>query len=142
VRAIWKRTKAKNKATVNAGHRRWRANNAEKSKDCDRRKYLKRRNAIRAQKYAVPVAEVDRLMMASSCEACGVQFQPGSGCIDHDHETMAIRGVLCKPCNLALGVMFDSPERLRALADYAQERCVVPQCAAVIGRAILALEAT
>lgn len=37
---------------------------------------------------------------------------------DHDHETGAPRGILCRNCNLALGNMFDSPERLRAAAAY------------------------
>lgn len=38
--------------------------------------------------------------------------------IDHCHETGKVRGLLCHPCNVALGFMQDQPERLTAAADY------------------------
>lgn len=38
--------------------------------------------------------------------------------IDHDHESGRIRALLCHPCNQALGLMRDDPERLRAAASY------------------------
>lgn len=38
--------------------------------------------------------------------------------VDHDHVTGAVRGILCNFCNIALGAMTDSPESLRAAAEY------------------------
>ena len=37
---------------------------------------------------------------------------------DHNHDTGAVRGLLCGPCNCAIGYMADDPARLRAAADY------------------------
>ncbi len=38
--------------------------------------------------------------------------------MDHCHTTGKFRGWLCKPCNITLGMINDSPERLRKLIDY------------------------
>lgn len=39
-------------------------------------------------------------------------------CIDHDHETGRIRGLLCWPCNTALGAFNDSKALLLRAIDY------------------------
>ena len=37
---------------------------------------------------------------------------------DHDHTTAQRRGVLCGPCNQALGLFGDDVARLKAAVDY------------------------
>ena len=37
---------------------------------------------------------------------------------EHDHETGEFRGLVCNQCNVAMGQTGDSPERLRALANF------------------------
>ena len=39
-------------------------------------------------------------------------------CIDHDHETNEIRGLLCQNCNRAIGLLRDSSENLQRAVDY------------------------
>ncbi len=38
--------------------------------------------------------------------------------VDHCHASGRIRGLLCRDCNMTLGVMKDDVLRIRALADY------------------------
>ena len=45
--------------------------------------------------------------------------------IDHCHTTGLVRGLLCNSCNLVLGAVGESPDRLRALAVYL-ERYLFP----------------
>lgn len=41
--------------------------------------------------------------------------------VDHDHVTGAVRGLLCRNCNVALGLLKDSRLRVQALLDYMTE---------------------
>jgi hypothetical protein len=39
-------------------------------------------------------------------------------CFDHDHKTGVVRGLLCWPCNCALGLLEDSTEAIQGMLDY------------------------
>lgn len=55
------------------------------------------------------------------CALCGART-PGKVkkhfCIDHDHATDRVRGLLCDACNRALGLFKDNSEILRRAAAY------------------------
>lgn len=53
------------------------------------------------------------------CEVCESSIRI---VYDHSHETNKFRGWLCNACNVALGLVKDDPEVLRALARYLEER--------------------
>lgn len=38
--------------------------------------------------------------------------------IDHDHQTGRVRGLLCNPCNQALGLLQDNPLIIKAALQY------------------------
>ncbi len=45
-------------------------------------------------------------------------------CVDHDHKTGEIRGLLCDSCNNGLGRFKDNPEILASALSYLQNRQV------------------
>lgn len=56
------------------------------------------------------------LRQGSACAICGKV--PKELVIDHCHETKRVRGLLCRPCNSAIGVLGDSSESLMRAVDY------------------------
>lgn len=54
------------------------------------------------------------------CAGCGKENygRPINLCVDHDHVTGRVRGLLCSNCNSALGLVQDKPEILAKLIDY------------------------
>lgn len=57
------------------------------------------------------------------CAICrsrlGVDLLP---CVDHNHATGEVRGLLCGNCNTGIGHLGDSPQALRRALDYLTER--------------------
>lgn len=84
-----------------------------------RQTYCKTCSSDRCRSYKFGDEALRRAKEATHCEACGDELgERWDRHIDHDHATNAFRGILCRPCNLALGLQQDNAERLRLLADY------------------------
>lgn len=70
------------------------------------------------------------LMLNDSCESCGMVGEPLH--IDHDHSCLkhrpkrmcddCVRGMICRGCNVSLGLLAESAERIESLAKYARSR--------------------
>jgi hypothetical protein len=58
----------------------------------------------------------------TSCKICNTTLTddrgPAGRCVDHDHTTGEVRGILCNNCNRALGLLGDSTQRLESATDY------------------------
>jgi hypothetical protein len=61
------------------------------------------------------------------CGVCGIKNNIFRGkkvhwCVDHDHNTGAVRGLLCGACNRGIGLLGDSTVVIQKALDYL-ERC-------------------
>jgi hypothetical protein len=75
---------------------------------------LASRYGMTAEEYRRRAAEQD-----GRCAICREEPEDGKRLhVDHNHETGAVRALLCRWCNYALGNAKDDPERLRAMAAY------------------------
>lgn len=54
-----------------------------------------------------------------ACMLCGAAPEEGLH-IDHDHTSKQVRGLLCRQCNLGLGMFKDNPGLLRLAAAYVE----------------------
>lgn len=70
----------------------------------------------RAKKYGVGIDVLARLL-PNGMGVCEICRAPGK-CIDHDHSTGIVRGVLCSKCNLGIAKFDDSAEVLRSAVAY------------------------
>jgi len=90
-----------------------------------------RRAARIKHRYGIEVDEYEALLVVQDgrCAVCGERpaatdspaHWAGKLCIDHDHGTGRIRGLLCNDCNLVIG-RGATPALLRAAADYLESR--------------------
>ena len=92
----------------------WHLNNAEKA----RASALKFRFGISTEHY--------RHLAKSQDECCGICGKHQSELrqklsVDHDHNTKAIRGLLCGTCNTGLGMFRDDPKLLTNAITYIYE---------------------
>lgn len=74
--------------------------------------------------YGLTGPEAAALREKRVCDICGsTNSGTASGLfrIDHCHQTGTVRGMLCHACNITLGMMKDSPELLRAAAQYLEQ---------------------
>lgn len=69
--------------------------------------------------YGLSQEQFDELQ-AKQEGACAICHKPFTKriCVDHDHETGAVRGLLCNPCNSGIGNLQDSIENLEAAIRY------------------------
>jgi hypothetical protein len=117
----------------------WYARNKERGRELGRQSYQRNKQAINERRYAlrerdptfnlkqrakyhgVSFKELKNLLTTQDgkCAICATQTRLH---IDHDHKTMAVRGLLCRGCNTGLGHFGDSLDRLKSAVSYIESR--------------------
>ncbi|SRR6266566_4063802 len=112
---------------LNCYCRKCKVKNQRESRTPERSRQYKLRS-----EFGITLKQYDRMLEAQG-GVCAVCHQPETHpdnhskakqarrlSIDHDHRTGDVRALLCSSCNVALGRMNEDPERIRALAEYAE----------------------
>lgn len=71
-------------------------------------------------KYGLTPEQHDAMVKAQGglCAICRSEFGRNGPRVDHNHETGVVRGLLCHPCNVSIGLLRESPETLWRAAEY------------------------
>lgn len=81
--------------------------------------------ARRKSKYGVSPEQFDAMLAAQkeACAICGTKEPKGRGAfnVDHCHTSGVVRGLLCQPCNTALGLFRDDTVLLSRASTYLDE---------------------
>lgn len=119
------------KTCVAEGVRAWRQANPERDRASNKRYRDSEKGRARSRtyqrgshffkRYGITVEQYEAMVVEQegTCPICCTQ--PEVLVVDHCHETGAVRGLLCGPCNTGIGMLADSPERLRAGALYIEK---------------------
>lgn len=75
------------------------------------------------KKYGISLEDWDALydLQLGRCGICLVPLAEVKACVDHDHATGAVRGLLCNVCNQGIGYFRDDLEILRRAITYLTE---------------------
>lgn len=77
----------------------------------------KHRRKLRSRGAVFDREDLDAILAVTACQNPGCRGEVNL-VVDHNHETGALRGRLCRDCNLALGLLRDDVARITGLADY------------------------
>lgn len=117
LKSIHKEWRDKNKTKVKSYRDKWRREHPNYSKEWAERNKSKIR--LSQIKYNYNLTEEEYEALPKACEVYG---STKNLCIDHNHITGKVRGVLCSRCNSALGLLGDSKEVILKLASYIEKQ--------------------
>ena len=80
------------------------------------------KHCFKEKVYGITLEKFERMveLQENKCAICEEVFTKVP-CIDHNHSTGAVRQLLCKECNLVLGLAKEKPETLVKAAAYLKQ---------------------
>lgn len=130
-RASW--LAAQEPGLANRYRAKWVRENPDKVRASQRRNYAQNREAILEQRrsdyadkrtyltdrYGLTGTDYDRMLEQQSGECAICHTVPSETLhVDHDHESGEVRGLLCRKCNLAIGLLGDSSDVALSASAY------------------------
>lgn len=102
----------------------WYANNKDRKKELSRKyKHVKKDKDLQAT-YGIDLATYNKMLVeqGNKCKICFVHREElkRALCVDHDHDTGKVRGLLCDTCNRSLGLLKDNVNILMNAVKYLQ----------------------
>ena len=86
---------------------------------------MRARGKVFQRLYGLSAEDVSSMFedQGGRCAGCSKEIVlggrlPESACVDHDHSTGQVRGLLCRECNMALGLLHDNAEVVDKLSGY------------------------
>jgi hypothetical protein len=76
------------------------------------------------RKYGISLDKFKSILDAQGgkCAICfSLNWHGRQPCIDHDHKSGKVRGILCHKCNLTIGMMGENAESVKRLWEYLQK---------------------
>lgn len=121
----------KNKDKVLASHKIWVENNKERSRQIIKDWAKKNPDKVRSNrlkyKYGINLEQYNTILTSQNmgCAICGSlenRSKHNKGwshlCVDHDHITGKVRGLLCDDCNLCIGLIRENSILLKKMILY------------------------
>lgn len=100
----------------------WRRKNAGRVQAYDRLRAPLKAERHSQKTYGISLKERNRILRGQGYRCAGCRSKKdGHWHTDHCHRSGKVRGVLCRPCNIALGFARDKPATLRRLASYLEK---------------------
>lgn len=119
-----KRSLDRRRAAFNAQRRAYQKANLPKFREANRRYRAKHRDKVNLRKtlwrYGITLEQYITRYLAQE-RRCAICCAYTALLVDHDHKTKKNRGLLCDPCNKAIGFLRDRPELARAAALYLEK---------------------
>jgi hypothetical protein len=122
-KSLYAQWRKNNRARRRTNNERWAQANPDKIKQSQKRWYEanpdKVKNAALKRYYGITLKERDDLLRAQNglCLVCAkpITHYP---CVDHNHATGQVRGILHSKCNTAIGLFNDDPATLERAITY------------------------